>query len=481
MGDNRETLLVKQEVYYYENCPGCKVDRRKAHNTNIPWIHFFFIWIVTLTSALSVTSIFPYLYYMTRDFHIAKREEDVSFYAGFVGCALLVGRFLTALLWGMIADRYGRKPVIMISTMAAVILNAAFGLSTTYWMAVVSRFLIGALCGVLGPIRAYITEVSRREHQSLGVSMISSAWGMGMVIGPALGGYLAQPAQKYPSLFSQESVFGRFPYFLASLVISIFSLFVFGVCFWLPESLHSHPTEDDVIFESKDVEKSPGIKEGTLKTWFSLLKNKPLMSVIILYAIFQMHDIAFGEIFSLWALSPRTLGGLGFQTNDVGNALAVSGAGLLLTQVFLYPSLERALGPMFVSRTGAVLSIVSLACFPFIANLTGISLKLVIDLSSALQTALACSITTGMFLLQNRVVSQAQRGTANGLSLSIASLANAIGPAAAGFILSWAQSRRNASFLPGSHMVFFILNMIKLVGFIMTFKPFHAEPTREYE
>ncbi|KAL9240062.1 hypothetical protein vseg_014323 [Gypsophila vaccaria] len=481
MGDNRETLLVKQEVYYYDNCPGCKVDKRKAQNPNIPWIHFFFIWIVTLTSALSISSIFPFLYYMTRDFNIAKREEDISFYAGFVGCALLVGRFFTAVLWGIIADRYGRKPVMIISTMAVVIFNATFGLSTTYWMAITSRFLLGAFCGTLGPIRAYVTEVSRREHQSLGASMIASGWGVGLVVGPAIGGYLSQPAEKYPSLVSKESIFGRYPYFLVSLVISVFSLFVFGVCFWLPETLHSHPAEDDALCTSNDVEKSPDIENETVNSWLSLLKNWPLMSIIILFGVFQVHDIAFSEVFSLWALSPRTLGGLGLQTNDVGNALAVSGVGLLLCQVLLYPSLERALGPMSLSRAGAVISIILLSCFPFMANLTGGTLKLVIDLSSALQNVLACSIITGMFLLQNRAVSQAQRGTANGLSLCVVSLANAVGPAAAGSILSWAQKRRNTSFLPGSHMVFFILNVIKLVGLIMTFKPFHAKPTQEYD
>ncbi|KAK9725887.1 hypothetical protein RND81_05G175600 [Saponaria officinalis] len=432
MGEIRETLLVKQEVYYHKNCPGCKVDKRKAENPNIPWIHFFFVWIITLSTALPISSIFPFLYYLTRDFHIAKREEDISFYAGFVGCAFLFGRFLTAVHWGIIADRYGRKPVIIISVMAVVVFNTTFGLSTHYWMALTSRFLLGAVCGVMGPIRAYITEVSRREHQAIGVSMIASSWGIGLVVGPAIGGYLAQPAEKYPSLFSQDSIFGRFPYFLGSLVISVFSLFVFGICFWLPETLHSHPAEDDTIFASEDVEKPAGTEKGTSDSWLSLLKNRPLMSTITLYGIFQMHDLAYSEIFSLWALSPRTLGGLGFQTNDVGNALATAGVGLLLCQLFLYPFLERVLGPMSVSRVGAVVSIIQLACYPFMANLTGTTLKLAADLNSAIQNVLATSITTGMFLLQNRTVSQAQRGTANGLSLCIVSLANAVGPAAAG-------------------------------------------------
>ncbi|KAI7728188.1 hypothetical protein M8C21_006360, partial [Ambrosia artemisiifolia] len=68
---------------------------------------------------------------MIRDFNIAETEEDISYYAGFVGAAYMIGRALTSVFWGMCADRYGRKPV-------------------------------------------------------------STSWGIGLIIGPALGGFLAQ-------------------------------------------------------------------------------------------------------------------------------------------------------------------------------------------------------------------------------------------------------------------------------------------------
>ncbi|KAK9690185.1 hypothetical protein RND81_09G109900 [Saponaria officinalis] len=110
----------------------------------------------------------------------------------------------------------------------------------------------------------------------------------------------------------------------------------------------------------------------------------------------------------------------------------------------------------------------------------GSTLSLVIDLASALKNVLSISITTRLFLLKNRVVSQRQRGAANGLSLCIMSLCKAVGPAAAGSLLLWAQSRQHASFLPGSHMVFFMLNVVEFIGLLMTFKPFLAELAQEF-
>ncbi|MCI18939.1 protein ZINC INDUCED FACILITATOR-LIKE 1-like, partial [Trifolium medium] len=73
-----------------------------------------------------------------------------------------------------------------------VIFNTLFGLSTSFWMAIITRFLLGSLNGVLGPVKAYATELFREEHQAIGLSTVSAAWGIGLIIGPAIGGYLAQ-------------------------------------------------------------------------------------------------------------------------------------------------------------------------------------------------------------------------------------------------------------------------------------------------
>ncbi|KAJ0043737.1 hypothetical protein Pint_18358 [Pistacia integerrima] len=62
----------------------------------------------------------------------------------------------------------------------------------------------------------------------------------------------------------------------------------------------------------------------------SLLKNWPLMSSIIVYCVFQLHDMAYSEIFSLWAVSPRKNGGLSFSSADVGEVLAVSSIHILV-------------------------------------------------------------------------------------------------------------------------------------------------------
>ncbi|GFP93945.1 protein zinc induced facilitator-like 1 [Phtheirospermum japonicum] len=488
MAEYRESLLVQKDVYI-DGCPGCKVEQHKEIQRGLPIKQVLTVWLIVLATALTISSLFPFLYFMIRDFHIAEQEEDIGYYAGFIGSSYMLGRALTSVFWGVIADKYGRKPVIIIGSAAVVVFNTLFGFSVNFWMAITTRFLLGSLNGLLGPIKAYACETVREEHQSLGLSAVSTAWGTGLIIGPALGGYLAQPAEKFPGIFASDSLFGRFPYLLPCLVTSLFAAFVTVACFWIPETMHTHNSNDVLFQRSYDALESATRGSSDVKDEMkgqkheSLLRNWPLMSSIIVYCVFSLHDMAYTEIFSLWAESPRRLGGLSYTTEDVGTVLAVSGFGLLIFQSSLYPLVERIMGPILLSRVLAIISIPLLTSYHYIAMLSGLTLSIVLNIASLLKNVLSISIVTGLFILQNRAVDQHQRGAANGLSMTLMSLFKAVGPAGGGTFpctnhslqIFLGQKRLNAGFLPGDQMVFFILNVIEAIGVIMTFKPFLVE------
>ncbi|PKA48693.1 putative peptide/nitrate transporter [Apostasia shenzhenica] len=327
-----------------------------------------------------------------RDLHVAQRVEDIGFYAGFVGSSFMLGRALTSVFWGMIADRYGRKPVIVIGLITLVIFNTLFGLSTRYWMAIGTRFLLGFLNGLLGPIKAYCVEVARPEYQAVGVSL---------------------PADKFPNLFSRDSFYGRFPYFLPCLFISFFAAVVLASCYWLPETLHMHhykrtttvTTEGlegsfhgtELKIDLEDLEASDTPSENLWTNW-------PLMSSIIVYCVFSLHDMAYTEIFPLWAESSKQYKGLEFSSQDVGEVLAISGFSLLAFQFFIYPPLEKILGHVNISRVAAMLAIPLTASYPFMANLSGFELSIMVNCASIVKNILSVAIVTGLFILQNNAV-----------------------------------------------------------------------------
>lgn len=467
--------LVKR-AYYHPDCPGCRVDRRKAERERFPFTELFYVWLVTICSTLPIQSLFPYLYFMIRDLHIAKEEEDIGFYAGFVGASYMFGRALSSVIWGVVADKYGRKPVIVITLISVIIFNTVFGLSSSYWMALTTRGLLGLFCGMLGPIKAYATEVCRKEYSHLALSIVSSSRAIGLIVGPAIGGYLAQPADKYPGIFSENSIFGRFPYFLPCLCISLLAITGLIACLWLPETLHKH-TEDTVLKNSIEaVEESlsgPNAEENG-GGFLSLFTNWPLMSAITVYCIFSLQDVAYAEVFSLWSVSDKKYGGLSFSSQDVGSVLAISGLFLLIYQILIYPSVAKSIEPITLVRAVAVLTIPLLSSYPFMPALSGFILQLIVNCASFLKNVFSVTAITVFNILMNDAVSQDLRASANGVAVTLMSISKAIAPAVAGAIFSWAQRRQTASFLPGDHLVFFMLNVFTVIALVFTFRPFLA-------
>ncbi|KAM0953966.1 putative major facilitator superfamily, MFS transporter superfamily [Dioscorea sansibarensis] len=488
--DQMEPLLLKKTKVYVHGCPGCEQDKRKRDCKGIPYKEFFFVFVAALSASLPVQSLFPFLYFMIRDLNVAKRVEDVGFYAGFVGSAFLLGRMFTAVFWGAIADRYGRKPVIMIGIGSVVIVNPLFGLSTSYWMAFTTRFLLGTFNGLLAPLKAFATESCREEHQALALSLFTTTRGIALVIGPAIGGFLAQPADNFPDIFPKDSLWGRFPYFLPCFCISFISLVIFIICFWLPETLHMHGNSDEEArtTETQGISQiDPELKENSDDTEKrdipkseNLFKNWPLMSSIIVYCVFSLLDIGFTEIFSLFAVSDKKLGGLSFSSQEVGTVLSITGFSLMLYQLFVYPCITRFSSPLVQARVAVILTIPLLTSFPFMTYLSGVLLMFVVTCASVIRSVFSVTTITCMNILQNNAVAQHQRGTANGISVTAMSFFKALAPAVGGILFSWGQERQHAAFLPGDHMVFFVMNVVGLIGTLMTFKPFLALPTVKY-
>ncbi|GKB71903.1 zinc finger, CCHC-type containing protein [Tanacetum coccineum] len=264
---------------------------------------------------------------------------------------------------------------------------------------------------------------------------------------------LIKPAEKFPGLVSPNSLFGRFPYLLPFICISIFALFVTIGAFWLLvrsdlqysilfdgistkiqtkdkirdnrflETLHFHKKDElESASNVPDVEEKTS--EGKESNLISLLKNWPLMSSIIVYCIFSLHDMAYTEIFSLWAVSPTSLGGLNYSTENVGTILSITGENVVS------------------------IPILTTSSYLYISLLSGFILSFTLNCASVVKNVLSVSIITSTFILQNKAVDQRQRGAANGIAMTLQSICKAIGPACGGAFFSLCQKRLNAAILP---------------------------------
>uniref|UniRef100_A0A0E0HE16 Major facilitator superfamily (MFS) profile domain-containing protein n=1 Tax=Oryza nivara TaxID=4536 RepID=A0A0E0HE16_ORYNI len=408
-------LTTEETKEYHKGCPGCQLEKANESRTGIPYLNFFYICIIGITSSLPIQSLFPYQYFMIRDMNIAKREEDIGLYAGFVAASYFLARTFSSVPWGISVDKYGRKPCIVISILSVIFFNTLFGLSTRYWMAIVTRGMLGMLCGILGPIKAYATEICRKEHQALGMSLVTSSRAVAFVLGPAIGGFLAQ---KSTHIFSPKN-----PY--------------------LGDAQISEEVEAQVDLSNIESGKAKVSSDTSLK---NLLKNWKFVSSVIIYCTFSLHDVAYLETFSFWAVSKRKFRGLNLTSQDLATVSAISGIGVLVYQFTVYPFIAKYFGPIRPLRPTAILSVLLLTAYPYMHNLHGLELK--------------ATITTACNILQNTAVVFMVSKARDRVVLTrytnkqhICSLINMVA---------------------GGQILFLVISMVAVIGLILTFKPFFS-------
>jgi DHA1 family tetracycline resistance protein-like MFS transporter len=110
---------------------------------------------------------------------------------GLVMATYSLAQFVAAPLWGRMSDRVGRRPVLLISLFGAVLGYVWLGLADNIWMLFGARAVGGFMAGNISTAFAYVADVTTRETRAKGMGMIGAAFGLGFIIGPAIGGILA--------------------------------------------------------------------------------------------------------------------------------------------------------------------------------------------------------------------------------------------------------------------------------------------------
>ncbi|KAF5019345.1 hypothetical protein F66182_8654 [Fusarium sp. NRRL 66182] len=192
--------------------------------------------ICRFSEPIAFNSILAYTFVMVKDLGIG--EKDASLYAGLLVSAYAVAEALTSMGWGILSDRIGRKPVVLMGLVGVALSSLIFGLAKQYWVALLARFVGGALNGNVSVMQTMVAEmVKLPEHEPKAYAVQPFVWTLGGIIGSAMGGFLAQPAVFYPSVFSQDGLFGRYPYLLPNLVsVVVVAVAVIQGLFFLEET-----------------------------------------------------------------------------------------------------------------------------------------------------------------------------------------------------------------------------------------------------
>src|SRR5262247_1466940 len=110
---------------------------------------------------------------------------------------------------GRLSDKYGRRPVLLISILGTGIGFLILGLATTVWMLFAGRILDGISGGNISTAQAYIADITPKEERAKGLGLVGAAFGLGFIFGPAIGGILSRWGIYVPFLFAAALCFGN--------------------------------------------------------------------------------------------------------------------------------------------------------------------------------------------------------------------------------------------------------------------------------
>ncbi|KAJ9141750.1 MFS general substrate transporter [Pleurostoma richardsiae] len=211
------------------------------------------ITLTRLSEPLVQTSLQAYMFYQLKWFDPSLPDSVIASQAGILHASFTAAQFLTAMMWGRIADssKFGRKTVILIGLAGTMVSCLGFGFSTSFAQALFFRSLGGITNGNVGVMRTMINETIReKKYQSRAFLLLPMTFNCGVIIGPILGGILSDPAGSYPKLFGKVAFFIKFPYATPNLV-SAFFLVSAGLAAWLclEETLDSRRDRRDIGVE----------------------------------------------------------------------------------------------------------------------------------------------------------------------------------------------------------------------------------------
>lgn len=258
----------------------------------------FSIILVVFIDLLGFSLILPLLPYYAETF---KASQTVT---GILIASYAFMQLIGAPILGRLSDRFGRRPVLLLSVFGTFVGFLLLGFANALWILFVSRILDGLTGGNLSVAQAYISDVTDEKNRSKGLGMIGAAFGLGFIIGPVTGGLLSQWGYAVPA-------------FVAAGISFINLLLIYT---WLPESL----TEEK---RSQMTEKRPPITLNALLVAF----RRPFTgSILITRFFFGLAFAIFQTIFSLYALQKFNL-----SARDTGFVLTYVGVLSVIVQGFL--------------------------------------------------------------------------------------------------------------------------------------------------
>jgi DHA1 family tetracycline resistance protein-like MFS transporter len=380
-----------------------------------------FILITVTIDAMGIGLILPVMPDLIADVRGGNLAQAAA-WGGALSFAYAVMQFLFAPTLGNLSDRFGRRPILLISMAVLALDYVVMSVASTIWLLLIGRIIAGIAAGTHSTGLAYMADISPPEKRSQNFGLISAGFGMGFILGPLVGGLLGGFDPRAP--------------FVAAACLAAAN-FAFGY-FVLPESL---PKERRRRFQWLRANPIGGlIMIGKLPGIFALL------CVMLAY---QTANFVYPAI---WAYF--TQAAFGWSTGMVGFSLAVYGVSMAVVQGGLIRPVLARLGEAQAVYFGLILNTVCLVIYGIAGQPWMIWVLIPISACGAL-------VAPAMQGVMSRAAGADQQGELQGVLSSISSLSMILSPVMMTQAFFWFTRDGADPFLPGAP---FLLAAILMAG-----------------
>ena len=414
------------------------VDASALHSSRntprFPWsavIAVCFFWIAS--SALWQAPL-PYTPWFAQRLYPSANLAEIGYYAGLIPAAAQVGQMASSIAWGRGADRFGRRPTILVCMLTSSIAFAAFGFADSLWMGVALSFAMGTLDGVMGVVKTVISEVCGDEHVAQGFGILGVFNAVVRFAAPTVGAFLAEPMQRASlrslAVYTRSStVWERYPFALPSVFFGLFGVATFSAgYFFIPETMQAKrastnakqqqperqhwqqerggasasrsevemavarkvPTtcgsdtceevrtpeladKPDEALELLEAAASASTVRATTTTSRRCSRrcSRNATLAVALYAVLGLANSLIDTATPLWLLSSRASNGFALDARAIGIVLASPALTEIIFAVAFFPKLVERFGALNVLRGGAVAAALASFGTPLLAALNG--------------------------------------------------------------------------------------------------------------
>lgn len=308
-------------------------------------------------------------------------------------------------IWGRLSDRYGRRPVLIISLCSSTLSYAIFAATQSFTVLLLSRVLAGIGGANITAAQAYIADVTSHKDRTAGMGLIGMAFGLGFALGPVIGGGSTHLYQVlFPTL--SESL----PHVGAGVAATLIcSINLIWAAFKLPESL---PPERRGRVEFR--------RFATLRDVGQTLRHRAIGPLIIFFFVVTFAFSNLEISFSLYAKEE-----LGQELRAIYGLFVFIGLSMAFTQGYLVRKMVKVVDEANLMILGAAILVLGLFMLPFAPWRWILLPLLILSVGQGLSSPCVMSLIS-------RSAGERSQGNVLGTSQSASALARIVGPAFGG-------------------------------------------------